>query len=66
MSIKGQIYYDLQAPPVSPFEDGIPQDIWDKAIDHWTRRGIYEPSDEQITDMCMEIWNDESEWEREP
>ncbi len=66
MSINGQISYDLQAPPVSPFEDGIPQDVWDKAIDRWARRGVYEPTDEQITDMCMVVWNDESEWEREP
>lgn len=64
--INGQLSYDLQTPPADPFEYGIPQDVLDKAEHRLMARGIYDPTDEQITDMCMVIWNDEREWEREP
>lgn len=62
----GQLTYDLQSPPTNPWEDGIPQDVIDKATNRLMARGITDPTDEQLTDMCMVVWNDESEWEREP
>lgn len=64
--IPGQITYDLQYPPPNPWEDGIPHDVIDKATNRLMARGITDPTDEQLTDMCMVVWNDESEWEREP
>lgn len=64
--IPGQLTYDMQSPPPNPWEDGIPQDVIDKATNRLMARGITDPTDEQLTDMCVVVWNDESEWEREP
>lgn len=64
--INGQLAYDAMLPPDNPWADGIPDEVIDKAMRRLDAKGIHEPTDVQLTDMCVEVWNDESEWEREP
>jgi len=57
--MKGQREYDDRHPEEDPFHNGIPEDIYDKAMEYWFARDVNNPSDTDILDMAYAIYEQE-------